>query len=200
MAEPSLSTPLGGVPVIPVAVIGIGAYLAWFGVHYWGSDTKWPSDPVKDVLQGKGLPAPAGQKSAAAVAAQVEAAQGALGQTPSSQAAAAGHPVTATLYDHAHLETLWTSNGGSPGTANIAAAIAQAESSGNPNATSPNPDGGTNAGLWQLDTKGVGAGYTVAQLKDPDTNARVTVFGSANGTNWGPWATYGSGAYRQFMR
>lgn len=28
-------------------------------MHYWRSDLKWPSDPVKSVLQGKGLP-PAG--------------------------------------------------------------------------------------------------------------------------------------------
>lgn len=194
MAAPSLNG-----PVIPLAVTGIGLYLAWYSVHYWGSDSKWPSDPVKAVLQGKGVPAPTGQQSAASVAAQVEAAQAVIGQTPSSQAAAAGTPITATLYDHAHLESLWTSNGGSPGTANLAAAIAQAESSGVPTATSSNPDGGTNVGLWQLDTRGVGAGYTVAQLQDAGTNARITVMGSANGTNWGPWATYASGAYKGFL-
>lgn len=44
-------------PVIPLLLIGIGGYLAWFGIHYWRSDLKWPSDPVKSVLQGKGLPA-----------------------------------------------------------------------------------------------------------------------------------------------
>lgn len=43
-------------PVIPLLLIGIGSYLAWFGVHYWRGDLKWPSDPVKSVLQGKGLP------------------------------------------------------------------------------------------------------------------------------------------------
>jgi hypothetical protein len=44
-------------PVIPLLLIGIGSYLMWFGVHYWRGDLKWPSDPVKSVLQGKGLPA-----------------------------------------------------------------------------------------------------------------------------------------------
>ena len=45
-------------PVIPLLLVGLGAYLMWFlfGVHYWRQDVKWPSDPVKDVLQGKGLP------------------------------------------------------------------------------------------------------------------------------------------------
>lgn len=44
-------------PVVPLILIGIGLYLSWFGVHYWRSDTKWPTDPVKSVLQGKGVPA-----------------------------------------------------------------------------------------------------------------------------------------------
>lgn len=44
-------------PIIPLLMIGIGSYLMWFAVHYWRSDMKWPSDPVKSVLQGKGLPA-----------------------------------------------------------------------------------------------------------------------------------------------
>lgn len=54
-----------------------------------------------------------------------------------------------------------------------AVAVALAESSGDPNVTSSNPDGGTNVGLWQLDTKGEGAGYSVRQLQDPLTNASV---------------------------
>lgn len=37
----------------------------------------------------------------------------------------------------------------------IAVAIAQAESSGEPDALSKNPDGGTNVGLWQIDTKDI---------------------------------------------
>ncbi len=36
-----------------------------------------------------------------------------------------------------------------------AVAVAMAESSGNPDATSKNPDGGTNTGLWQIDSKNV---------------------------------------------
>ena len=43
-------------PWIPVAITVTGGYLAWFGVHYWRSAVKWPSDPVKAVLTGKGIP------------------------------------------------------------------------------------------------------------------------------------------------
>src|SRR5579859_4190005 len=59
--------------LIPLSILGIGVYLAWFGVHYWASDTKWPSDPVKAVLTGKGIPVPTGRETAAQIASQVEA-------------------------------------------------------------------------------------------------------------------------------
>ena len=82
---------------------------------------------------------------------------------------------------------LWLANGGSLGAAPGALAHAYAESSLSPAVTSSNPDGGTNVGLWQLDTKGVGAGHTVAELQNPDTNAKLTVQGSHDGADWGPW-------------
>lgn len=102
-------------------------------------------------------------------------------------------------YTYAQLEGLWIQNGGSPATAPIAAAIAEAESSGNTAATSPNPDGGTNSGLWQLDTKGKGAGLTATQLQDPNVNASAAVEGSKNGTDWSAWETYANGAYKAFL-
>lgn len=105
-----------------------------------------------------------------------------------------------TVYTYSQLEGLWINAGGSKASAPIAAAVAEAESSGNSDATSSNPDGGTNVGLWQLDTPGgVGAGYTVDQLKDPATNAKVAVKGSNSGASWGEWATYASGAYKAFL-
>lgn len=176
-------------PWIPVALTLSGAYLAWFGVHYWRSDIKWPSDPVKATLTGK--PLPSGTRTSPA--------------HPVDRSTAASTPAPATVVSNTSvlgkqdLISLWTSNGGDPSTANVAAAVALAESSGRPDATSPNPDGGTNVGLWQLDTRGVGSGYSVAQLSDPGTNARVTILGSGNGTRWGPWQTYDQGTYRQFL-
>lgn len=105
-----------------------------------------------------------------------------------------------TSYTYAQLEQLWINNGGSSATAPVAAAIAEAESSGNSAATSVNPDGGTNVGLWQLDTPGGGgAGYTQAQLLDPNTNAAAAVKASSAGSNWATWETFESGGYKAFL-
>jgi len=100
----------------------------------------------------------------------------------------AGH---AGPYGMSSLEALWEQAGGSPSTAVNAACHGMQESSGNRDASSPNPDGGVNYGLWQLDTRGVGAGYTPVQLQDPLTNARITVMATRNGTDWSHWATPG---------
>jgi hypothetical protein len=67
-------------------------------------------------------------------------------------------------------------------------AHAWAESSGQAAVTSPNPDGGTNVGIFQLDTRGVGAGHSIAELSDPLTNAQITVKATSDGKNWGSWA------------
>lgn len=61
---PTVKTPVGNAPVVPVFLIGLGMYLSWFGVHYWRSDVKYPTDVIKAVLQGKGLPSPAGTPTA----------------------------------------------------------------------------------------------------------------------------------------
>lgn len=50
-------TPVGDAPVIPILLLGIGAYLMWYGIKYWrSSNTRWATDPIKHVLQGRGLP------------------------------------------------------------------------------------------------------------------------------------------------
>ena len=76
----SVKTPVGEAPVVPLFLIGTGMYLAWFGVHYWRSDVKYPTDPIKDVLQGKPLPArtqtPTPDEQAVLNAAKVTPAQG----------------------------------------------------------------------------------------------------------------------------
>jgi len=187
-----IETPVGSAPVIPVILIGAGFYLAWFGVHYFGSDTKWPTDPVKAVLQGKPIPSPSGQTTAAEIQQEIESAPGGTSSTGAALtgpgAPTGSGPAVKGLYSLTDLETLWTSQGGSGQTAFAAANVAIAESGGNPSITSANSDGGTNVGLWQLDTNGVGAGYTVAQLSDPATNCRITVMHTANGTSWAQWA------------
>jgi Lysozyme like domain len=177
--------------------------------------TLWPTDPIKAFLSGHPQPVTTGAlpsaadvlsgETASASAGQQQAAQAQLaaqagGVTPGTgqanpnalgQAVAAGAGTGGT-YDHAQLVALWQQAGGQQAAANNAACHALQESSGNPNAISYQPGGNTNVGLWQLETPGgVGAGYTVAQLKDPLLNARLTVMHTANGTNWSQWATAG---------
>ena len=98
MAPRTINTPIGTAPVMPVMIMGVGAYLTWFGVHYWRSNTTWPSDPVKAVLTGKPVPVPdrsdtvavlknidESAKSAAATAAA--AAGGGINNAPTGPAA-----------------------------------------------------------------------------------------------------------------
>lgn len=97
----------------------------------------------------------------------------------------------AGTWTHAGLMKLWIANGGDPSQANNAACHAIQESSGNASVTSSNPDGGTNVGLWQLDTRGKGAGHSISELQNPNTNARITVQATRNGRDWSAWATPG---------
>lgn len=89
-------------------------------------------------------------------------------------------------YSCSSLESLWTSVGGNPADAFIAAEIATAESGGNSNAISPTND----YGLWQIN----GSWGAMASL-DPTINARSAVTISHDGTDWSPWTTFTSGAY-----
>jgi Lysozyme like domain len=86
------------------------------------------------------------------------------------------------------LVALWIKAGGPLSTAPAAVAHAWSESTGDAAVTSDNPDGGTNVGLWQLDTRGVGSGHSVAELQQPLTNAQITVKATNGGRNWGEWA------------
>lgn len=184
-----LKTPAGDAPVLPLLLIGLGGYFAWFAVKYFRDQSvHWPSDPVKSVLQGHGLPA---HTESATVAAQLsQAIQTAQAEAPGPSSGAGGAPAlpSSGRYSASQLESIWKLAGGNPAKAAFAAGVAGAESGGDPKATSPNPDGGTNVGLWQLDTKGKGTGHTVAQLQNPSTNAVVTVAATSNGTDWSAWA------------
>jgi LysM repeat protein len=89
-------------------------------------------------------------------------------------------------YNCSALENLWEQAGGSPSHALMAAEIARAESSGNPNAISPTDD----FGLWQIN----GSNGALATL-NPYENARSAIVLSHDGTDWDPWTTYHIGAY-----
>lgn len=94
-------------------------------------------------------------------------------------------------FSYGQLEGLWDQAGGAPGAAALMAAIAEAESGGNPSAQ--NPSGAT--GLWQI----LGDPFP-GNAFDPLTNARMAVAKYAGGSGLGAWVTYTDGAYKQFLQ
>jgi hypothetical protein len=165
--------PSKGISGIGLATLSVGGILTWAGIRGYSI-----LKAVQNMIQGK--PAATGQSVSSLTAHGVQTATGPGVAAP-----------TSGTWTHDGLMKLWESVGGPAGTANNAACHAIQESSGNASVTSPNPDGGENVGLWQLDTKGKGAGYTVAQLQNPTINARVALIGSSNGSDWSAWATPG---------
>jgi hypothetical protein len=89
------------------------------------------------------------------------------------------------------LKALWESAGGSAGTAFMAAEIARAESSGRQYATDDDGDGSVDRGYFQINSI-----HGALSTYDPAGNARAAVELSGDGTNWSPWVTYQTGAYR----
>lgn len=163
------------VDLVTVAAIGGGTLFLYAGIK-----DKSVLSAVTGLIQGK----------APATAASAGAGLGSGTSVETASGPGAANP-TAGTWTHSGLENLWRMAGGSASSANNAACHGIQESSGNASVTSPNPNGGTNVGLWQLDTEGVGKGYTVAQLQDPITNARITVRATNDGQDWSQWATPG---------
>ena len=79
----------------------------------------------------------------------------------------------------------------------LAAAVAMAESGGNANAVGDLYLGGS-YGLWQINSK-AHPQFSVAMLFDPTYNARAAFEVSKGGTDWTPWTTFRTGAYRQYL-
>jgi hypothetical protein len=89
----------------------------------------------------------------------------------------------------------------------MAYAIAMAESGGNAKAHNPNANTGDNSyGLFQINMLGAMGPARLKQyglssnsaLFDALTNAKVAYKMSNGGKNWGPWSTYGNGAYKKY--
>lgn len=93
-------------------------------------------------------------------------------------------------YSYSQLEGIWTQGGGSPVMAPIMAAIALAESSGNPAAIGP----GGSWGLWQIQPQShPGVGETTDPVQQAqDANA---ILGSQG---LSAWSTYTNGAYKKY--
>jgi hypothetical protein len=97
-------------------------------------------------------------------------------------------------YNLQQLAAIWVRAGGNAAFAPIAAAIAMAESSGNPNAIGHNTNGSIDRGLWQINSVHGGQSTT-----DPLANAKAAVAISNNGKTWSPWVTYNTGAYKKYL-
>lgn len=93
--------------------------------------------------------------------------------------------------------------GCSPEGARMAAAIAQAESSGNARAYNPEtaantPQGQGSYGLWQIYRK-AHPEFAGQDLYNPAINAAAMFSVSGGCQNWNPWSTFKNGAYRSFL-
>ena len=100
---------------------------------------------------------------------------------------------------YAQLEGYWIAAGGNKAMAPLMAAIALAESSGDPNNTNPTDNGGTQTswGLWQISLGNHNA--PSPSWNDPLTNAKLAV-GKYNTQGLRAWGTYTSGKYLQYMQ
>lgn len=85
-------------------------------------------------------------------------------------------------YTMQQLESLWVQAGGNPKYASMAAAIALAESGGDPNSTGYPKNGTVDRGLWQINSI-----HGSQSTLDPLANARAAVAISGNGSTWRPW-------------
>lgn len=98
-------------------------------------------------------------------------------------------------FDRAALEALWKRAGGDPGMARLMAAIALAESSGNPDIT--NSIGAR--GLWQVIPSTARAfGFDHRLLTDPLLNAKAAV-AIHKGQGLGAWEAYTRGMHAKYM-
>jgi hypothetical protein len=77
---------------------------------------------------------------------------------------------------------------------NLAAAVALAESSGNPNAMNVNRNGTIDRGLWMINSI-----WGALSTFDPVANARAAFQISQGGLNWNPWVAFTTGRHRQFL-
>lgn len=113
-------------------------------------------------------------------------------------------PVVCKIFSYSELVTLAENAGFSGNDAQTAAAIALAESSGNPNAYNPEaaanaPQGLGSYGLWQIYLN-AHPEFNGQNLYDPNINASAarSVWKDA-GNSFSPWSTFKSNAYAKFI-
>lgn len=90
--------------------------------------------------------------------------------------------------------------GFSGGSALTIAAIAEAESNGDPSAINHNKNGTTDYGVLQINSSNLkGLGISSQQAMDPSTAFNVAYKLSKSGTNFHDWTTYNNDSYVPFM-
>lgn len=103
-----------------------------------------------------------------------------------------------TTLSYAQLEGVWIAAGGNASMAPLMAAIAEAESSGDPTSQNDQDNNGTQSsyGLWQIST----GTHTPPSPNwaDPVTNAKLAIQ-KLNTQGLSAWGTYTSGAYKAFL-
>ena len=104
---------------------------------------------------------------------------------------------------YAQLKRVWLdaaqgTNYNSNTWASLMAAIAEAESSGDPNATNPTDNGGTQTswGLWQI-SNGTHSPVS-SNWANPVVNAQLAIQ-KLQSQGLGAWGTYNSGAYKAYL-
>jgi Lysozyme like domain len=105
----------------------------------------------------------------------------------------------ASPYSYAQLEAIAKQGGFPDSMLALMAAIAMAESGGNPAATNTNDNGGTQTswGLWQI-SNGTHS-QPAPNILDPVVNAQQA-WGKYNSQGLGAWGTYTSGAYKSYLQ
>jgi hypothetical protein len=151
-------------PILPLAAVMSGLYLMWFGIHYW-EDTAvvWPSDPLKSVLQGKGLPTRTADTTATALLTSAVSADTA---PTTSDGKPAIPKVTSGTGNYENSKTIMgylIAQGYSPTAAAGIYGNMYQESGGNPEAGGPG-----NAGLIQWTPGSEAAPYQPVMTGNPD--------------------------------
>lgn len=97
----------------------------------------------------------------------------------------------------AQLRTLAFEAGFIGSAADTAAAVALAESGGDP-AAEGDLALGVSRGLWQINMR-AHPEFDGVRLFEQDYNAKAAFLVSSHGTNWNPWTTFRNGAYRKYL-
>jgi hypothetical protein len=109
---------------------------------------------------------------------------------------------TQSVITYATAMGYWIKEGGSPKVANIAAAIAEAESDLDPTIVQTGqPAEDTGWGLWQITpTSGISQNGQFGDLLNPANNAKAAVYlYKQAGNSFSPWVTYQDGSYKGFV-